>query len=690
MQALNSTGANTTLHELVTVATADGTQKVIDITINGANDAAVISGTSGGTVVEAGGVANGTPGTPTAPGDLLATDVDNAADAFQAVAAGAATANGYGTYGMTASGVWTYTLNNSNGNVQALNVGESLSDSFTVYSADGTAQFVNITISGADDQPTLAAVSAGSIGEVALSSSTIDSGLAGTLIGADVDLETLTYGIQDGSVAGGEASLAGSYGTLTVNTSTGAYTYAKNAAAIEALRAGATASDALTVTITDGDDGPVTRTYTVNLTGANDGPALSDATDPAAVLELGNATAQNLAPISGSFSVTDVDVGDTLTASVVGSPAVKLNGAAFPLPAGAAALTATGVFSLTNAVQASVGGALLVNYTYDPAAANLDFLGATDSLTITYAVKVNDGLVDSATQDVTFIITGTNDAGTDIKLAITATPANNSAPSGAFAQFSTIDPDGGGATTYGITSFVEKNWDGTTVSDSTQDLTISPGGALSGSSVDNTRIYEFTVTATQDTTSFSETFSLITGSVGNDTIGIDSTGNTTGTAANGDDALYALNGGDTIYAGSGDDTVAGQNGTDQIHGETGNDTLIGGGGNDTFYFDTALDAVTNVDTITDFNASADLIALSKGTFADLTTPSGTLSAAEFATLAGSGGTNSVGAGVHIIYDSTTGNLYYDSDGGSSLNRTLFATLTGVSGTLDQNDITVGP
>src|SRR5438552_1517901 len=44
VQALNTGG---TLHELVTVATADGTTQVIDVTINGANDAAVIIGKIG-------------------------------------------------------------------------------------------------------------------------------------------------------------------------------------------------------------------------------------------------------------------------------------------------------------------------------------------------------------------------------------------------------------------------------------------------------------------------------------------------------------------------------------------------------------------------------------------------------------------------------------------------------------------
>ncbi len=59
--------------------TADGTAQVVTVTINGANDAAVISGVSTGSGGRGGGVANAMPGTPTATGDLTATDVDNAA-----------------------------------------------------------------------------------------------------------------------------------------------------------------------------------------------------------------------------------------------------------------------------------------------------------------------------------------------------------------------------------------------------------------------------------------------------------------------------------------------------------------------------------------------------------------------------------------------------------------------------------
>ena len=52
---------------------------MIDITINGANDAAVITGTATDSVTEKSGVANGTAGDATATGDLDATDVDSAA-----------------------------------------------------------------------------------------------------------------------------------------------------------------------------------------------------------------------------------------------------------------------------------------------------------------------------------------------------------------------------------------------------------------------------------------------------------------------------------------------------------------------------------------------------------------------------------------------------------------------------------
>ena len=111
------------------------------------------------------------------------------------------------------------------------------------------------------------------------SSTTTDRVSAGTLAGADVDGETLTYGIDGGSASGvNEVSLAGTYGTLTVDTLTGAYSYAKNAAAIEALDETETDSDVFTVTVDDGDGPLVTQTYTVNVSRADDAPTLDAVT----------------------------------------------------------------------------------------------------------------------------------------------------------------------------------------------------------------------------------------------------------------------------------------------------------------------------------------------------------------------------------------------------------------------------
>ncbi|WP_309974494.1 calcium-binding protein, partial [Variovorax guangxiensis] len=151
---------------------------------------------------------------------------------------------------------------------------------------------------------------------------------------------------------------------------------------------------------------------------------------------------------------------------------------------------------------------------------------------------------------------------------------------------------------------------------------------------------------------------------------------------------------DELRGGGGNDAINGLAGDDRIVGGAGADILTGGADNDTFVFDSAPNAV---DSVTDFNASGsaasgDLVELSRGTFTALSTASGsTLSATEFASLDGGGAGDSVGAGVRVIYDSATGNLYYDADGSSAANRTLVATLTlsDPGDTFDYNDIKAG-
>src|SRR5262249_44489590 len=136
----------------ITVQASDGTATSSNsFNIAVTDVAALITGASTGSVTEAGGVANGTPGTPTATGDLNVTDIHSTSDVWQVVSSGTASTGGYGTYAVDATGHWTYTLNNANASVQALNVGATLTDTFTVNSAYSASQVVTVTITGAND-----------------------------------------------------------------------------------------------------------------------------------------------------------------------------------------------------------------------------------------------------------------------------------------------------------------------------------------------------------------------------------------------------------------------------------------------------------------------------------------------------------------------------------------------------------
>ena len=138
--------------------------------------------------------------------------------------------------------------------------------------------------------------------------------------------------------------------------------------------------------------------------------------------------------------------------------------------------------------------------------------------------------------------------------------------------------------------------------------------------------------------------------------------------------------------------IYGGAGADVIRGGEGNDTLYGSSNakadkaRDVFVFDTALDASTNVDTLVGFEANGtDLIALDPAVFAALLGGATTgLDASEFRANAGG---NAQDADDFILYDTATGNLFYDADGNGNGGKVLFATLTQPIGTLDHTDFT---
>ncbi|MDQ6433016.1 hypothetical protein RB623_02985 [Mesorhizobium sp. LHD-90] len=114
--------------------------------------------------------------------------------------------------------------------------------------------------------------------------------------------------------------------------------------------------------------------------------------------------------------------------------------------------------------------------------------------------------------------------------------------------------------------------------------------------------------------------------------------------------------------------IIGNAGDNRLEGKGGNDTLRGLAGDDTFVFASALGAA-NVDTVLDFFVVEDRFLLSDAIFTALDT--GTLAAAAFRA-------NTTGlaqdANDRIVYETDTGEVYYDADGTGAAAGIEFATI----------------
>ncbi|WP_284275002.1 VCBS domain-containing protein [Bradyrhizobium iriomotense] len=370
--AINALTAPTTDAFDITVSDGNFTvSQTFAINIDGVNDAAVISGTATGSSVEASGVANATPGTPSASGTLADADVDNTPNTFTTVSTPKASTGGYGTFTMTAAGVWTYTLDNANSKVQALNVGDTLTDSFTVTTIDGTPQVVTITIHGTNDAAVVSGDTTGSVTE-AVGCKPEAPIATGTLTDTDVDNPSNTFT----AVCYPEASNGG-YGAFTM-TAAGVWTYTldNNNCAVKALNVGDTLTDTFTVTTIDGTP----QVVTITIHGANDAAIISGKTTgsvtEAAGCKPGTPTA------TGTLTDTDVD-NPSNTFTAVCSPEASKGGY------GTFTMTAAGVWT----------------YTLDNTNSTVQALNVCDKLTDTFTVTTIDG----TPQVVTITIHGAND-----------------------------------------------------------------------------------------------------------------------------------------------------------------------------------------------------------------------------------------------------------------------------------------
>ena len=298
--------------------TEDSNTATVNVTITPVNDAPVAS--NGSLTTQEDTVGSGT---------LAASDIDGDALTYSVVAQ---PTGGSVTITNASTGAYTYTPDaNFNG-----------SDSFTFRVNDGTTNSntatVTITINAINDAPVA------SNGNLSTSEDTAGSG---TLTANDADGDGLTYAIV----------VSPSNGTLTAfDASTGAYTYTPNA--------NFNGSDSFTFRANDSTTNSNTATISVTVSGVNDAPVASNASE----------TTNEDVALTSTLTASDID-GDGLTYSVVSQPA-------------------NGSVTITNTASG--------DYTYTPDA---NYNGS-DSFTF----RVNDGTTNSNTATVSITVSAVNDA----------------------------------------------------------------------------------------------------------------------------------------------------------------------------------------------------------------------------------------------------------------------------------------
>ena len=346
--AIQSLKAGEALIDTLTVTSADGaTTTSITITINGADDVPALTGATGEVTEDGNLVATGTVGASggDAGEDKFMTDPETGT---------------HGSLTITANGAWTYTALNSDSKIQGLEVGETLTDTLTVTSADGvTTAMVTITINGANDDPTLTA-STGMVTEdtaVDGDGNLVATGTVGATGGDDG---------EDQLLAG---SQTGSYGTLTL-VADGTWTYKalNNQPDIQNLDTGETLTDTFTVTSADE---MTTTTVTITINGVED-------------------------PVTGVTGTVTEDTSVDGDGNLVATGTIMIGGNA-------------GQFTAAT-ISGSVGSLAIVadgTWTYTAANSQSDIqdLSPTATLTDTFTVTSADG----ATITITITINGADD-----------------------------------------------------------------------------------------------------------------------------------------------------------------------------------------------------------------------------------------------------------------------------------------
>ena len=156
LPAIQALGEGSSLIDTITIQSIDGTTHDVAITIDGTNDAAVISVGVLPTVTE-----DDAPVTLTGLGTINITDIDTGEAQFTP-----GNLNGlYGVLTLDAAGNASYSADNTQTVIQSLGAGSTLTDTITVTAVDGTTFDVNVVINGTNDAAVIAGVDTGGVTE---------------------------------------------------------------------------------------------------------------------------------------------------------------------------------------------------------------------------------------------------------------------------------------------------------------------------------------------------------------------------------------------------------------------------------------------------------------------------------------------------------------------------------------------
>ena len=456
VQALNN--ESDPLTDTITVTTTGGTEQRINITITGTNDDAVISGSTTGTVQEAGGLNNADAGIPTVTGTLTAADVDNTPNSWIAQTVN----DDYGTFTLTEAGVWTYMIDNSRPATQALAGGASVLRIFPVVTIDNTLTTVTVTIAGSNDAPTVTAggITTGALTEPAGTGqfNLRDADLSGSFTVTDLDTGTVWAETNAGPTFAWSAGdlttsvLANSARTAITNAftadinSSGQVTWRFDANTtsninLNFLAAGETLTVTFNVTVTDGAGGSVVQPVVITFTGTNDTPTGTEAwgvyiTEGQAitrgdgsvtgtdndltgtlidgqhrVVAVDNAVSGTVGESNATYAIAFTDLDLNNTGHTVAQSVTTTASSGVTIPSGINFLS----FMTSSLAFTSAGNGGQINWTFQAPDSAFDFLAAGQTLTITYQFNVtdqNNATTTGAGRTITVTVTGTNDAPT--------------------------------------------------------------------------------------------------------------------------------------------------------------------------------------------------------------------------------------------------------------------------------------